>query len=102
MGKEVGVSVMLESFAEEISQMAKTDEDHVADVGRKQNVIRWVLFIVVWNGLAGRVLGYVAVFVVRAMAKFRMKGIEDLFGGRGCVWIGKSVIVVVHLGLAFT
>ena len=36
------VSRMLESFSEEISHMSKTDEDHIAEIGRKQDVIGWV------------------------------------------------------------
>jgi hypothetical protein len=98
--QEVGVSRGLESFTEEIPQMAEADKDHVADVGRQQDVIRRVLFFMVGNELARGVLRGEAVLLVRAMAKFRMDGTEDLFGSRGSVWVGKSVIVVVHLGPA--
>lgn len=55
----------------------------------------------VWDGLANGVLRGEAVILVRAMAKLRMDGVEDLLGGRGNEWVGKSVVVVVHLGLAF-
>ena len=98
----MGVSRWLESFADEISQMSETDEDHVADVGRQQNVIRWVLVLVVRDGLANGVLGGEAVILVCAMAKLRMHSTEDLFGGRRNGWVGKSVIVVVHLDPALT
>ena len=91
------VSRWLESFSDEISQMPETDEDHVADVGRKQNVIRWVLFLVVRDGLANGVLGSEAIILVRTMAKLRMDRIEDLLGCRGSGWVGKSIVIVVHL-----
>ena len=52
------------------------------------------------EGLANGVLGGKAVIFVRAMAKLRMDGIEDLLGGRRNGWVGKSVVVVVHLDLA--
>jgi len=74
----VSVSRWLESFADEISQMSKTDEYHVADVGREQNVIWWVLVFMVWYGLANRVLRGEAVFLIPAMAKLRMDSIEHL------------------------
>ena len=80
--------------------MAETDEDHVADVGRKQDVIRWVLFFMAGNRLAKGVLRDEAVFLVCAMTKFRMNGIEDLLRSRGSGWVGESVVVVVHLGPA--
>ena len=51
--------------------------------------------------LADRVLGGEAVLLIRAMAKLRMDGVEDLFGGRRDAGVGKSVVVVVHLCLAF-
>ena len=54
----------------------------------------------VWDGLANRVLRGEAVFLVSAMTKLRMDGVEDLLGGRRDGWVGKSVVVVVHLGLA--
>ena len=98
----MGVSRRLESFSEEISQMSKTNEDHVADVGGKQDVIGRVMFFVVGNGLARGVLRGEPVFLVRAMAKLRVNGIENLLGSRGSAWVGKSVVVVVHLGFAFT
>lgn len=82
--------------------MPETDEDHVTNVGREQNVIRWVLFLVVRNGLADRVLGGKAIILVRAMAKLRMNGIEDLLGRRRSGWVGKPVVIVVHLDRAFT
>ena len=63
------VSRMLESFSEEISHMSKTDEDHIAEIGRKQDVIGWVLLYVVGNGLAKGVFRSEAVFFVCAMAK---------------------------------
>ena len=34
-GEEMSVSRWLESFANEISQMSETDEDHVAGIGRE-------------------------------------------------------------------
>jgi len=82
--------------------MPEADEDHVTDVGREQNVIRWVLFFVVRDGLADGVLGGETIILVRAMAKLRMNGIEDLLGCRRSGWVGKSVVIVVHLGHAFT
>lgn len=100
--KEVCVSGRFESLAEKIPQMPETNEDHVADVGRKQNVIRRVLFLVVDHGLARRVLRREAVFLVCAVAEFRMDGSEHLFRGWGNGWVGKSVVVVEHFGLAFT
>ena len=102
VGQEVGVSRWLESFADKIPQMSKTDEDHVTDVGRKENVIRWILFFVVRNGFADGVLGGEAIILVRAMAKLRMNGIEDLLGRRRSGWVGKPVVIVVHLDRAFT
>ena len=99
--EEVGVSRRFESFSEEIPQMAETDEDHVADVGGKQDIIRRVVFFVVGNGLARGVLRGEPVFLVRAMAKLRMDGIENLLRSRGDAWVGQPVVVVVHLGLAF-
>lgn len=101
MRQEVSVSRRFESFPEEIPQMPETDEDHVADVGREENVIRWVLFLMAENGLARGMLRGQAIYLVRAMAKLRMDSIEDLFRSRGNAWVGKSVVVVVHLGLAF-
>jgi hypothetical protein len=68
--EEVGVSRRLESFTKKVSQMPEADEDHIADVGGKEDVIRWVLLIVVGNGLARGVLRGEPVFLVRAMAKF--------------------------------
>lgn len=97
----MGVSRRFESFAEKIPQMPKTDEDHIADVGRKQNVIRWILFIVVRNGFARGVLRGEPVILVRAMAEFRMERIEHLLGSWGNAWVGKPVVVVVHFGRAF-
>ena len=102
VGQEVRVSRWLESFADEIPQMPKTDENHVTDVGREQNVIRWVLFLMVRDGLAGGVLGGEAIILVRAMAKLRMDGTEDLLGCRRSGWVGKPVVIVIHLGLALT
>jgi len=82
--------------------MPETDEDHVADVRREQDVIRWVLLLVVRDGFADGVLGGEAVILVRAMTKLRMDGIEDLLGCRGSGWVRKPVVIVVHLGVAFT
>lgn len=82
--------------------MPETDENHVADVGREQDIIRWVLFFVVNNGLARGVLGGEAVFLVRAMAKLRMDGAEDLLRCRGNGWVGKSVVIIVRLELTPT
>ena len=96
--QEVGVSRWLESFADKIPQMSKTDEDHITDVGRKEDVIRWILFFVVRNGLADGVLGGEAIILVRAMAKLRMDGIENLLGCGRSRWVGKPVVIVVHLG----
>lgn len=102
MRKEVCVSRRFKSLAEEIPQMPQTNEDHVADVGRKQNVIRRVLFRVVNHGLSMRVLRRETVLLVCAVTEFRMDGSEHLFGGWGNGWVGKAVVVVEHLGLAFT
>ena len=102
VGQEVGVSRWFESFANEISQMPETDEDHVADVRREQNVIRGILFLVVRDRFADGVLGGEAVILVCAMAKLRMDGIEDLPGCGGSGWVGKPVVIVVHLVLAPT
>ena len=82
--------------------MSKTNEDHVADVSREQNVIRWVLFLMVRYGLPDGVLGGEAKILVRAMAKLRMDGIEDLLGCWGSGWVGQPVVIVVHLGHALT
>ena len=54
------------------------------------------------NGLADGVLGGEAIILVRAMAKLRMNGIKDLLGRRRGGWVGKPVVIVVHLGLALT
>ena len=69
MRQEVRVSRMLESFSEKISQMSKTDEDNIAEIGQEKDVVGWVLLFVVGNGLATRVLRGEAEFFVRAMAK---------------------------------
>ena len=42
----------------------------------------------VWDGLANGVLRGEAVILVRAMAKLRMDGVEDLLGGRANEWVG--------------
>lgn len=81
--------------------MTKTDEDHVADVGREQNVIGWISFFMVRDGLANGVLRGETVFLVRAMAKFRMDSTVDLLRSRRGGRIGETIVVVVHLGLAF-
>jgi len=78
MGQEMCVSRRLEPFTNEIPQMPETDQDHVTDVGREQNIVGRVLFFVVWDGLASGVLGGEPVFLIRAMAKLRMDGVEDL------------------------
>lgn len=101
MGEEVSVSRGFESFSEEIPHMPETDEDHVADIGREQNVVRWVLFLGVNDGLARGMLRGEAVFLVHAMTKFRMNGAEDLLGSWGNAWVGESIVIVEHLGLAF-
>ena len=78
MGEEVSVSRWFEPFTDEIPQMSEGDEDHVADVGREQNVVGRVLFFMVRDGLANGVLRGETVFLIRAMAKLRMDGVEDL------------------------
>lgn len=102
VGEEVCVSRGLESFSKEIPQMTETDEDHVADVGREQNVIGWILLSMVRDGFARGVLRGEAVFLVRAMAKLGVDGSEDLFRSRRNGWVGKSIVVVEHLRLPFT
>ena len=47
VGEEMGVSRWLEPFANEVPQMSETDENHVTNVGREQNVIGRVLFFMV-------------------------------------------------------
>ena len=79
MREEVSVSRRFESFTKEVSQMAEGNEDHVADVGREQNVIGWVLFFVVGNGLSMGVLRGKTVFLVCTVTKLRMNGTENLF-----------------------
>ena len=54
------------------------------------------------DGLANRMLRGEAVFLIRAMAELRMDGVEDLFRSRRDVRVGKSVVVVIRLDLAFT
>ena len=78
VGEEMSVSRWPEPFTDEIPQMPKTDKDHVAEVGREQNVIGRVLFFMVGDGLANGVLRGETVFFIRAMAKLRMDGVEDL------------------------
>lgn len=63
------ISRVLEPFSEEISRMSKTDEDHVAVVGREQDVIGRILLFVVGNRLAKGMLRGEAQFFVREMAK---------------------------------
>ena len=101
VGLEMCVSSWPEALANEVPQLAEAYKDHVADVGREQDVVGWVLLFMLRDRLADGVLGGEAVLLVRAMTKLRMDGVEDLFGGRRDAGVGKSVIVVVHLGLAF-
>ena len=78
--------------------MSKADEDHVADVGREESVIRWILFFMVWNGFADGVLGGEATVLVRAMAKLLLDGIENLLGCGRSGLVGEPVVIAVHFG----
>ena len=66
----MSVSGRLESFTDEIPQMPEADEDHVADIGREQNVIGRVLFVVVWDRFIDGVLRGETECLVRAMPEF--------------------------------
>lgn len=69
VGEEMSISGWFESFTDEIPQMPKADEDHVAEIGREENVIGRILFVVVRDGLANGVLRSETEFLVRAMTE---------------------------------
>lgn len=70
-----------EALAEEVSEMTEHDENDVAEVSRKEDVVGRVLL---FEGIkvVGTVLGRVAVGLVGAVPEFDVAGGEDLLGGR--------------------
>jgi len=63
--------------------MADTNEDHVTEIGRKEDVIRRVLLIVGSKRSAGSMLRDVSKLFFGTVPKFDMAGAENLFGGWG-------------------
>ena len=66
----MSVSRRLESFTDEIPQVPEADKDHVADIGREQDVIGRVLLVVVRDRLVNGVLRGETECLVRAMSEF--------------------------------
>lgn len=94
---QMGIGRGIEPFTNKIAHVPKADEDEVADVGGKQNIVWRVVFNVrgdldIWKMSRGE-----SIPLIRAMAKLCMDGGEDLLRGWGAGREGQTVSVVVTL-----
>jgi hypothetical protein len=89
------VGCRMETLPKEIANMAQANKNKIADVGRKQDVVWWVLVDVTWHFLAVGVLGHHAIRLVGAVTKLCVDGVKGLLRGWWLGWEGQATGIVL-------
>jgi len=81
------------ALANKIAYMSQANKNKIADVCREENIIRGILFEMLWERRAGRVCRRETEFLAGAVAEFGVHCRKDLFGGRRCRWKPKTIAI---------
>lgn len=84
----------LEPLAQEITKMAKGDDDDIADISRQQDIVRRVLFNDALDGVLRVVLRRIPIVLIRTMAKLGVHGRENLLGRGRALGIRETICVI--------
>jgi len=90
----MGIPLGIYPLPEKVTNMPEDDEDEVTDVGRQQNIIRWVLLYVGWQRLALRMLRGETIILIGAVSELGVDSGKDLLRGWGTWREGESIRVV--------
>lgn len=82
-GSEMDVERWVETLSNKVTNVAQTDEDEIADVGGKQNIIRGVASNMGEDLRAGDMGTGATVAFVGTVAEFCVDGGKDLLGSGG-------------------
>lgn len=92
MRQEMPVRGPTEAFAHEVAEVPEADNQKVAEVSRKQDVVRRVLLRVAAVRRASSVLAGVAEAFVCAVPKLGVDGREDLLAVWRVAWVRQRIV----------